>query len=252
MHNLPVQSAFRQSLGVIVQHFENSIPKRTFALTYKTRLPWMTPDLCQKICVKNAMYKATLSDPQNKELLVEYKKNINSLNSLLKNTEILYYSNELDINKYDASKSWKLLKHIIGKQGGNYSQKKTFSINNETLDNSKKIRNEFNNFFVSIGHNLAKDITCNVNPLIYGNSVNDSIVVPHVSVAQVRNIITSLKDSSPGWDHLFPGIGIMFNAINYLNKNCLSNLYHTYIFPYLIYCIEVGSNASHCHPLPLF
>ena len=108
MHNLPVQSAFERFLGVIVQHFENSFPKQTFTVTYKTRLPWMTPDLRQQICEKNAMYKATLSDPQNKELLIEYKKNKNSLNSQLKNTEILYYSNELDINKHDASKSWKL------------------------------------------------------------------------------------------------------------------------------------------------
>ena len=98
------------------------------------------------------MYKATLSDPQNKELLIEYNKNKNSLNSQLKNNEILYYSNELDINKYDASKSWNLLKNIIGKQGGNYLQKKTFSIDNEIIDNSEKIAN------VSIGHNLAKKI----------------------------------------------------------------------------------------------
>ena len=68
----------------------------------------------------------------------------------------------------------------------------------------EKITNKFDNFFVSIGHNLAKYITCNVNPLFYVNSVNDSIVVLYVYVAQVRNIITSLKDSSPGWDHLSP------------------------------------------------
>ena len=102
------------------------------------------------------------------------------------------------------SKSWELLQNIIGKQGGNYSQKKTFSIDNEIIDNSEEIANEFNNFFVSIGHNLAKDITYNVNPLIYVNSVNNSIVVQHVSVAQVRNVITSLKDSSPRWDNLSP------------------------------------------------
>ena len=48
-----------------MQNFENSFPKRTFTLTYKTRLPWMTPDLRLKICEKNAMYNATLSDPQN-------------------------------------------------------------------------------------------------------------------------------------------------------------------------------------------
>ena len=33
---------------------------------------------------------------------------------------------------------------------------------------------------------------------------NDSFVVQHVSVDQVRNVITSLKDSSPGWDQLSP------------------------------------------------
>ena len=51
---------------------------------------------------------------------------------------------------------------------------------------------------------MASDITCNVNPLTYVNNVNDSIVVQHVSVAQVRNVITSLKDSSPGCDHISP------------------------------------------------
>ena len=59
LHYLSVQSAFRRFSGVIVQHFENSFPKQTFRLTYKTRLPWMTPDLRHKICAKNAMCKAT-------------------------------------------------------------------------------------------------------------------------------------------------------------------------------------------------
>ena len=118
----------------------------------------MTPDLRHKICEKNSIYKATLSDPQNKVLLVEYKKKKNSFNSQLKNTEIHYYSNELDTNKRDASKSWKTLKHIIGKQGGNYSQKKAFLIENVIIDNSETIANVFNNFFVSIGHNLEKKL----------------------------------------------------------------------------------------------
>ena len=51
---------------------------------------------------------------------------------------------------------------------------------------------------------MSKNITCNVNPLIYVNSVNDCVVVQHISVAQVRNVITSLKDYSPGWEHLSP------------------------------------------------
>ena len=44
-------------------------------------------------------------------------------------------------------------------------RKKHFSIVNEIIDNSNTIAHEFNNFFVSVGHNLANYITCNVNPL---------------------------------------------------------------------------------------
>ena len=51
---------------------------------------------------------------------------------------------------------------------------------------------------------MGKKRICNVNPLFNVNSVNDSIVVQYLSVAHVRNVITSLKDSSPGWDHLSP------------------------------------------------
>ena len=43
------------------------------------------------------------------------------------------------------------------------------------------------------------------------------------------------------------GIGIIYKARNYLNKQSLSNLYHSYVYPYLIYCIEAWGNAAHCH-----
>ena len=72
--------------------------------------------------------------------------------------------------------------------------------------------------------------------------------------------LTIIIDSKLNWiphityvkNKISKGIGIMFKARDYLNKNCLSNLYHTYIFIYLIYCIEVWGNASHCRLLPLF
>ena len=40
--------------------------------------------------------------------------------------------------------------------------------------------------------------------VILAYCVNDSIVVQYVSVAQIRNVITTLMESSPGWDHLSP------------------------------------------------
>ena len=43
------------------------------------------------------------------------------------------------------------------------------------------------------------------------------------------------------------GIGIIYKAPKYLKRNTLINLYHSYIYPYLIYCIEAWGNATNCH-----
>ena len=36
----------------------------------------------------------------------------------------------------------------------------------------------------------------------------------------------------------------------FVNKKCLSNLYHAFIYPYLLYCLEVLGNALDSH-IPL-
>ena len=48
------------------------------------------------------------------------------------------------------------------------------------------------------------------------------------------------------------GIGIMYQAKKYLNRNGLISLYNSYIYPYLIYCVESWGNASICYLDPLF
>ena len=47
-------------------------------------------------------------------------------------------------------------------------------------------------------------------------------------------------------------IGIMYQVGKYQNRNGLISLYNSYIYPYLIYCIESWGNASICHLDPLF
>ena len=47
------------------------------------------------------------------------------------------------------------------------------------------------------------------------------------------------------------GIGIMYRARNYLSKLSMRKLYYSYIYPYLIYCIEVWGISPHTHLKPL-
>ena len=46
-------------------------------------------------------------------------------------------------------------------------------------------------------------------------------------------------------------IGIINKTRNFLNKNTLRNLYYTFIYPYLIYCIEIWGNTNDIHLDPL-
>ena len=44
---------------------------------------------------------------------------------------------------------------------------------------------------------------------------------------------------------------ILFKVINYLDKNTLKQLYYSFVFPYLIYGIEIWGNASNIHLDPI-
>ena len=48
------------------------------------------------------------------------------------------------------------------------------------------------------------------------------------------------------------GLGIIFKARAVLDQQCLLTLYNSFVYPYLIYCIEIWGTASQIHLQPLF
>ena len=77
----------------------------------------------------------------------------------------------------------------------------TFTINNIIVTN-REIANRFNNYCISIGHLLANDIACRVNPLSYVKSIDNSIVIVNMSYSEVERVISALKNSSTGSDEI--------------------------------------------------
>ena len=65
-----------------------------------------------------------------------------------------------------------------------------FAINNKIISNSQVIAQEFNNIFVSIGSQLASNISSSTNHMIYMNTVANSISIPDITTIEV--IIVSL------------------------------------------------------------
>ena len=117
--------------------------------------------------------------------------------------EIDYYSNELEINKSDILKTWKMLINMIGKNSDKNKLKKSFSINNKIISNSQVIAEEFNKFVcVSIGPQLVSNISTGTSHMVYMNSVANSVFIPDITTKEVRNVILLIKNSSAGWDDI--------------------------------------------------
>ena len=84
----------------------------------------------------------------------------------------------------------------------NIIRKKLFSINNKIISNSQVIAQEFNHVFVSIGPQLASNISSSTNHMVYMNTVANSIFIPDLTTIEVINVILLLKNSCAGWDDI--------------------------------------------------
>ena len=103
----------------------------------------MAKSLLKSIKNNNNLYKLSITSPTPANILT-YKTYNNKLNSIKRKAERDYFSNQLDINKSDMKKSWKIMKSVIGNKRKTNQNIKRFKINNNIIDNELRIANEFN------------------------------------------------------------------------------------------------------------
>ncbi|XP_065651287.1 uncharacterized protein LOC136079476 [Hydra vulgaris] len=103
-----------------------------------------------------------------------------------KNLKKKYYSNLLEKFKNNAKRTWQILNEITGnKKIKTCNLPKFIKNNDDFLYNPKDIANQINNFFVTIGPNLEKNI-----PIIT-NTIND-LNLPIISI--LNNFELSIKE----------------------------------------------------------
>ena len=110
----------------------------------------------------------------------------------------------MKVNKNDISKTWKVLRFILGLDSNTNKQKSNVLIGDKLVTESLDIANGLNNFFVPIGPTLANNLKSDIHPLSYVNYNINSIVFQELSSNQVREVINPLNNSSPGHDELPP------------------------------------------------
>lgn len=184
--------------------YDECFPLRIIKNNYHNRKTWLTAGLKQSIKVKNKLYVNSKKHPTIANICC-YKKYRNKLNGLLRKAERNHYDEVFTHNKNNLKKSWAIIKEVINKnKNKNKSISSKFVIDNNIISDNNVIAETFNKFYVNIGPSLAKKIpNCHKNPLSYINKhVSESMLLHAVDNNEVQNIITSLKEASPGWDNI--------------------------------------------------
>ena len=100
----------------------------------------MPNSLLKSIKTNHVLYKLSITKP-TKINRSTYKFFYNKLNSIKRKAERDHYSNQLEINKSDMKKSWKIMKTVIGKKRKTIKKKAMFNINSKTIDSELQIAN---------------------------------------------------------------------------------------------------------------
>ena len=172
----------------------------------KPTKPWITPGIKISIRQKNKLYKAYHIAPflYNK---IKYKRYKNVLNNIIKLSKRHYFNLKLEENKSNMKETWRILKEVIGVPNKS-SISSTFLINGETVTDTNKIVNCFNDFFVNIGKELASKLPrSNTDALNYIQSNHpQSLFLSPITETEISDCIMRLKQGSPGHDDIKPDV----------------------------------------------
>lgn len=129
----------------------------TKAKNRKTKNDWYNKDLRKEKLKKEKLLKRLRKDHNtvNYQLYIDQR---NKYNSLIRREKTKYYHNLLESSSNDSKKQWETCKEILGTKQQEQSLPDQFQSQGKNITNSKEIANAFNEFFTTVGPNLAKKI----------------------------------------------------------------------------------------------
>lgn len=170
--------------------------------------PWITPGMLRCIRNRDAMHLKLKNSPNNNILKTTYRRYRNFCNDLLRKLKITYEKCELEKAKNNPKELWNVIKTITNSKKNKSDPSELLSI----ACDKKSAINRVNEFFVSVGRNLAAKIAPTPEPpppdnFSSHNHMSNSFVILPIDEAEVKNLIHGLRsDCAAGWDDIPPRV----------------------------------------------
>ena len=168
--------------------------KTKFISTKRICKPWLSSGLMKSIKTKSYYFKLYKRGVISQSTNNAYR---NLLNSSIRVAKTNYYRNSFKTSQNDMKKTWSTIKHLIGNSNKQNFIHKLIKDGHDITEETR-IAETFNEFFTSVGAELASNIpTTSVSPLsnIYSNQQSSFFLKP-TSPSEICNLILNLKKSS--------------------------------------------------------
>ena len=161
-----VNTAYRVFHDMFVKVCDKHAPTIEYNVSRKKsgpKKPWISSAILKSIKKKHTLYKNYKSANFSEEYGNKYKRYRNTLVTVIKNAKRLYYCNSFNCNRSDMRKTWETINELIGRKSKNKKLEiEELIINQGGIDrvvsSEREIAEELNNYFVSVGSNLAERI----------------------------------------------------------------------------------------------
>ena len=190
-------------VNIVITEFSYNLDRvlnKYFPLTKMSRKkakekPFINNEIKKMISKRNKLYNEHITDRSNKVKENKWKKIRNQTNDTIRNAEIKYYKDQITKHGNNCQSMWKTLGGILNQKKGKTLDISSIISNNRMINDKKEIAKHMNNFFCSIGENLANQHT-NANEDEHEHFLNapmqQSMYMFKVSNKEVRNQINDL------------------------------------------------------------
>ena len=194
---------------LIETHFP--IQEKKFHKHKHTKSKWMTQDTLRLIAHRDKLYSKSLhTDPNTDEydnISLALSTASKEVRKAIRENKTFYNYTELTKNKNDIKKTWNTITDILNKSKIHKAFPKLFKTQNGIIRDQTEIASNFNDFFINIGPNLAKQINIDGKPkfesYLRKQTIRTTFEFKLISEETTTKIINSFKPlKSAGIDNI--------------------------------------------------
>lgn len=189
-----VDEAWLELYNVILAEANDMCPVKTFSIKGK-KPPWYSDDLIELIANRDDLFRESKSK-KDATIHAEAKRLRNLVKTGISNARSEYYLNLAEKNKKCPKKFWRTIEELLPNCTSNIINQ---VVNPDTseLCNPEDSPDIINNYFSTIGSNLAKEIPESSDPGTRRPQIRELVLNPDIPVSIVAEFVAELKLTKP-------------------------------------------------------